>query len=315
VLVAVWLAGSASGTAAPYRAAPPAPLAEPAEAANAAGIANGSHGPDGEAADLVAFARAYTAAWNAHDLEAVLARFGPDAVVRRRSEEVPEAVWDAQEQWIVDSFVDASPGAGFAWVRGSASIRAWARDLFRLGHRTEAAEYRAEGATATWRYRDFDGPPQALHGLGPVEGTAQAEIRAGRIVRLTRVDDPASVARQRAATAPILAAQAAHREAHATQGTEARRTHGSRAGHPTGPAELGWTLGAAALGGAALPLAWLRLRARPNRRRVNPFHPEPSRAPLATGTYTHRSYAPGAVTRAGPSEPGRAGRPSGTWFG
>jgi len=189
-----------------------------------AAAAAGPHIPErsvGEATDLVAFARAYTAAWNAHDLEAVLAYFGSEAVVRRRSGEVPEAVWDAQDlqdQWVVEAFLDASPGAGFGWVRGSVSIRAWARDLFRLGHRTEASDYRAEGATATWRYRDFDGPPQSLHGLGPVEGTAQAEMRAGRIVRLTRVDDPASVARQRGAAAPILAAHALRREAAAALG-------------------------------------------------------------------------------------------------
>ena len=160
---------------------------------------------------------------------------------RRRSGDVPEAVWDAQDQrdqWVVDAFLEASPGAGFSWIRGSASLRAWARDLFRLGHRTEASNYRAEGATATWRYRDFDGPPQALHGLGPVEGTARAEVREGRIVRLTRVDDPASVARQRAAAGPILAAHAARREGAATpgQGQEVPVLHAQERTTPsTGP--------------------------------------------------------------------------------
>src|SRR5262245_12139554 len=44
--------------------------------------------------DPVPLARAYTAAWNAHDLAAVLACFAPDAVVRERRGEVPPPVWD-----------------------------------------------------------------------------------------------------------------------------------------------------------------------------------------------------------------------------
>ena len=36
------------------------------------------------APDVLPVARAYTAAWNAHDLAAVLALFAPDAILRER---------------------------------------------------------------------------------------------------------------------------------------------------------------------------------------------------------------------------------------
>jgi hypothetical protein len=41
---------------------------------------------------LVSFAQGYVAAWNAHDLAAVLACFAPDAVVRERQRAVPPEV-------------------------------------------------------------------------------------------------------------------------------------------------------------------------------------------------------------------------------
>ena len=47
---------------------------------------------------LVPFAAAYIAAWNAHDLPAVLASFAPDAVVRYRGAGVSEARW-APRAW------------------------------------------------------------------------------------------------------------------------------------------------------------------------------------------------------------------------
>ena len=52
-------------------------------------------------------AEAFTAAWNAHDLPAVLALFAPDAVVRERWGAVPPDVWDTRDPQVVRAYLDA----------------------------------------------------------------------------------------------------------------------------------------------------------------------------------------------------------------
>jgi hypothetical protein len=75
----------------------------------------------------------------------------------------------------------------------------------------EMTNARTNAQTVAWDYRLYQDPYQRLPGVGPVEGSAVAEVRAGRIVRLTLVDEPASVARQQAALATFLSTQRAGR--------------------------------------------------------------------------------------------------------
>ena len=87
---------------------------------------------------------AYTAAWNAHDLAAVLARFAPDAVVRERRGEVPPAVWDAHDPRVVRAYLeDSGDGLNYnpsalVWVTGHQEIAAWAAAAFAHRHRFAA---------------------------------------------------------------------------------------------------------------------------------------------------------------------------------
>jgi hypothetical protein len=170
----------------------------------APGIARGAAaaGPDGPDPDPAAAARAFGAAWNAHDLEAVLAGFAPDAVVRERRGAVPAAVWDTRDPLVVRAYLDAADGAaadthGLTWVTGRQQIAAWAAAHFARAHRFAAGPYRAAGATVGWPYREVVDPYQRLPGVDPTEGTAEAEVRGGVITRLTLVQSPASVQRRR----------------------------------------------------------------------------------------------------------------------
>ena len=61
-----------------------------------------------QGAALVPVAEAYVAAWNAHDLPAVLALFAPDAVVRERRGAVPAAVWDTRDPQVVRAYLGAA---------------------------------------------------------------------------------------------------------------------------------------------------------------------------------------------------------------
>ena len=153
-----------------------------------------------QGADLVGFAQAYIGARNAHDLDAVLECFAPDAVVRRRGTSVPGEVWDARDELVVREFL-AEEGwrVPFSWTRGAGEIRALMAEDFRWRPRLEAFNFRVSGPTVTWDYREYRAELQGLPGIGPIEGVAAAEVQAGRIVRLTQIDDPTSIVRQRAA--------------------------------------------------------------------------------------------------------------------
>ena len=161
-------------------------------------------------ADLVELARAYIGARNAHDLDAVLECFAPDAVVRRRDSSVPGEVWDTRDKRVVEDFLfEEGWRVSFSWVRGAGEIRTLMSGAFRWKPRLEAFNYRSSGTTVTWDYREYLAEPPGMTGIGPVEGVAVAEVQAGRIVRLTEVDDPASVARQRAAVNALARQKAA----------------------------------------------------------------------------------------------------------
>jgi len=202
----------------------------------------------------VRVAAAFTAAWNAHDLPAVLARFAPDAIVRERRAEVPAAVWDTRDPQVVRAYHDTAQATAhedpetFLWVTGHPAIAAWAAGRFAQHHRFAAGPYRAAGDTVRWPYREFVDPFQLAPGVAPAEGEAEAVVRGGRIAVLSLVQSPASVARQRREAAAGIARAAASRRP---------------PGDATEPAGSAWPLalsGLALLGGVAVAL---RRRRRP----------------------------------------------------
>ena len=147
---------------------------------------------------LLPLAQAYTAAWNAHDLGAVLALFAPDAVVRERWGEVPPAVWDTRDPRVARAYLDDSSSGeayathGFAWASGRPQIAAWAAARFAEHHRVATDQPRAAGDTVGWRYRELVDPFQGTPGFSPTGGSAEAVVRDGRIAVLTLVRSPES---------------------------------------------------------------------------------------------------------------------------
>ena len=166
--------------------------------ARAGAAASGRDDPD---PDRVAVARAFTAAWNAHDLPAVLALFAPDAVVRERRGPVPPHVWDARDPAVVRAYLDEVSHSGddpgrLVWVTGHPEIAAWAAARFAERHRYAPDPPRGAGETVRWAYREFVDPFQGTPGISPAEGDAEAVVRGGRIAVLSHVQTPASVRRQ-----------------------------------------------------------------------------------------------------------------------
>ena len=300
-----------------------------------------------QAPDLVPVARAYTAAWNAHDLPAVLALFAPDAVVRERRGEVPPAVWDTRDPQVVRAYLDDSlygeayDTSGLAWVTGHPQIAAWAAARFAQRHRFATDQHRAAGDTVGWRYREFVDPFQRAPGVSPTEGSAEAVVRDGRITVLTLVQSPASVQRRRGEADAALAALAggdrprraargrAERPAPRPPGSRRRRRRTARRGLAPG---AGWPRrpgrrhgGAAPPGGAGrggmsrpgavaatLSAVWRRAPA------AAAAGPAPGRgAGGAPGARPRRPHRPrpgrrrgaGGGARGGPGGRGRGGAP------
>lgn len=114
--------------------------------------------------DLVPFAQAYTAAWNAHDLDGVLAFFAPDAVVRARWGDVPPAVWDSRDPKVAHAYLagagtgDHDNPGGLVWASGPPALATWAAARFAQGRRAAAGQYCTAGGTVAWQYQQFSGP-------------------------------------------------------------------------------------------------------------------------------------------------------------
>jgi ketosteroid isomerase-like protein len=239
------------------------------------------HAHAAPAPDRVTVAQAYTAAWNAHDLDAVLACFAPDAVVRQFRGEVPSDMRDARDPRVVRAYPDdARAGEAdepriLTWVTGHQQIAAWATARFAQHHRFAAAPPLAAGDTVRWQYREFFDPFQRLPGVGALEGSAEAVVRDGRITRLTFVQSPASVQRQRDELAAYGDRRRATVPGPASSGDgSGLQPHGPRRRAAAEPTNLIWPL---ALGGLAL----LGVVAAAHRRRRTPVgeanaSPEPS---------------------------------------
>jgi hypothetical protein len=208
---------------------------------------------------LVPVAAAYTAAWNAHDLDAVLARFAPDAVVRERWGPVPPEVWETRDPQVVRAYLEGSHDGdnydthGFAWVTGRPAIAAWAAARFAQHHRFQAGPYRSAGDTVRWPYQEFVDPFQHTPGASPLDGDAEAVVRGGRIAVLSLVQAPASVRRQRDEVATAFDRAMATQRAAPLRGDLGGAPHRSRGGATDSPAAA-WPL---ALGGLAVVAAIL----------------------------------------------------------
>jgi ketosteroid isomerase-like protein len=233
-----------------------AALAVSASAASAAPLRPGRE------SDATALAWAFTAAWNAQDLDAVLACFAPDAVVRERRGDVPAHVWDVRDPQVVRAYLDDAPesrnydACALVWVTGRRQIAAWAAARFARRDRFVAGPYRPTGDTVNWSYQAIDDLAQRLLGVGPLEGDAEAVVRGGRITVLTLVVSPEAVQRQQGEEAAVLALAATRRATPepAAPGVPPRRPPRDSAAAPTGVA---WPLalaGLALLGAATVTL-------------------------------------------------------------
>jgi ketosteroid isomerase-like protein len=228
----------------------------------AAALAGGGVAPrplHAQAPDLVPVAAAYTAAWNAHDLPAVLALFAPDAVVRGRSGTVPAAVWDTRDPQVVRAYLEGSgdglnynPSA-LVWVTGHQEIAAWAAAAYAHRHRFAATQYHAAGDTVSWPYREFLDPYQRLPGVGPLEGDAEAVVRDGRITRLTLLPSPASVRRRHGEVEAAGAGRVATYRAALRGAGAGPPLRGPPRAAPAEPAPVGWPLALGALAVLVLP--------------------------------------------------------------
>ena len=229
--------------------------------------------------DPVAVARSFSVAWNAHDVDAVVAHFAPDGVVREA-----RLVWEMANDGSTATYVvygghltgahDAygtgahgSPpftleGGAVVWC-GSGRIRAWAQRLFALRHRAEADGYTADAERVTWCYRARVDHYQLISGVPAAEGTAAMTARGGRITELVLIPAVESLQVREAAVRAALARAAAAARTAATEPVTSRPpARGVRAT----AADDYWQLAAAGLGAAAWALSTVRGRARRARR-------------------------------------------------
>ena len=199
--------------------------------------------------------QAYTAAWNAHDLPAVLALFAPDAVVRERRGAVPPDVWDTRDPQVVRAYLDDVPRR-----------RQLRHPRLRLGDRPPADRGVGGGAlrastTASRRARTAP-PGTRWAGRTRRSSTPTSSCRASARPRATRrrwcaaagsrvltlVQSPASVQRRQGeADAALARVAATHRASPLGDGPRLPLSGPPRAAAE--PTAVGWPL---ALGGLAL---------------------------------------------------------------
>jgi MYXO-CTERM domain-containing protein len=183
---------------------------------------------------------------------------------------VPLAVWDSRDPRVVREYLEGAHDGdnydtgGLTWASGYGQIAAWAAPRFAAHHRFETQQHRAVGDTVTWHYREFVDPFQRTPGAGPIEGTAEAAVRGGKITRLTLVQSPASVQRQRAEVAATFDRTMATQQSSPLPDGPSVRPRGSRSEGPAAePTDSAWPLALSALAVLALATAALRRRRAP----------------------------------------------------
>jgi hypothetical protein len=110
--------------------------------------------------DPINLIQSFDAAWNMGDLDAVMAFFADDAIVR---------------------LAPPPPDGGI--YSGAARIRAWAESLM-PGFRVESSDHCAVGDQVTWSFRAFSDAFQAA-GVNPASGRADALLRGEKIQSFT----------------------------------------------------------------------------------------------------------------------------------
>ena len=175
--------------AAAASAAPPRQGVGNADFADAPGSNTGAALPLTAEAVLI---RAYVAAWNAGDVNAVAALFSPDAQIRQRSpwiEDIGEqaGIWDAYGTAFVIPFSALHFDHGdIVWAAGRDEVRAWVATLLRDGHRVEVGPLQsAPDGRLAWDYRASTTAQRRIPGVGPTDGHAEATVRSGALASLT----------------------------------------------------------------------------------------------------------------------------------
>jgi hypothetical protein len=245
-----------------------APVQAPAAAALAGGAAAARAAPE---PDLIVVARAFTAAWNAHDVEAVVALFAPDAEVREPRAALATAGPDAAagpdarasdpfgtQRYLAGRPLAVDEDGTVAWAAGRAELRAWAQDVLARGARTSATGYAAAGEEVTWAFAMALDPLPRVGVAEPLAGTATARLRGGRIASLLLVADGASVQRREAASTAALLATATAAHAGGADGRPGRAPAPRAAGEAPAGA---WPLALGGLGALAALTFGLRRRA------------------------------------------------------
>ena len=195
---------------------------------------------------LVPFVAAYTAAWSAHDLDALLALFAPDAA-------------------IAFDYGPSGDDDGHAEYRGAAapfSLRVGVAVLMEAGVRVDPGGHRAApvvfgGAPATlarWPYQRAT----LLASLPAELGTDAVVLRGGRILAYTRTPDRASLAARAAALAGAMSAMATRTAGRpAAPLGAAPRAAAATVAEPT---PVGWPLALGGLAGLAAVTVGLHRR-------------------------------------------------------
>ncbi len=181
-------------------AAPPRQSVENAEIADAAGSNLSARFPLTPEAALV---RAYVAAWNAGDANAVALLFAPDAQIRQRSpwiEDIGEqaGIWDAYGTAFVVPFSALRFDHGdIVWAAGRDEVLASVAALLRDGHHAEieSLQFTADGRLE-WDYRASTAAQRRIAGVGPTSGHAEATVHGGALVSLTIETDLTSALRR-----------------------------------------------------------------------------------------------------------------------
>lgn len=186
-----------------------------------------------DAAGALAVARAFNAAWNAHDLGGVMALLGPDPVVRQSAPVLTgydQGMGTADTYGVPAEVEYRAADSGhdpIVLAAGTAEVRAWVAALFAAHHRVEVRSYHAASGQASWDYRAFADPYQQVPGVGPTEGTVTATVQGGTIAALTIASDPASIQRRQTAFATAVA-DAPPRAAEAAAARPSTQERGAR---------------------------------------------------------------------------------------
>jgi hypothetical protein len=162
--------------------------------------------------DPVALVQAFSAAWNAHEPDAVAALFADQATVPSLDVLVPESGTSLEfsdAYGVRAILVDPGPavrvdGTTVVWAPGPAQIRAWAHALFTQDHRAQDTNYRAHGDWVIWDYRVSVDPYQRYSGVGPTEGQAEAGTFPPPVMALSLTASRASVRRRDAAMERVV---------------------------------------------------------------------------------------------------------------